>query len=155
MHKKRVLFLCTGNSARSQMAEALVNHYLSHTWQAFSAGVKPSHAVHPLAMVVMAEIGIDLSDHRPKSTEEFRYSSFDLVITVCDHAARHCSTWLGAEEIIHLGFPDPAAAEGGNAAKMQIFRQVRDAIHREIVLLLTEWDRQSQLQPLEFVAEFA
>ncbi|HOU15780.1 MAG TPA: arsenate reductase ArsC [Anaerolineae bacterium] len=155
MTKKRVLFLCTGNSARSQMAEGIVNHYLGQSWQAFSAGVNPAGAVHPLAIAVMAEIGIDLTEHRSKSAEEFRYSAFDLVVTVCDHAARHCPTWLGAGEIIHLGFPDPAAAEGGSAAKMQIFRQVRDAIHREIVMLLTDWDRQSQPQPFAFVAEFA
>jgi len=155
MHKKRVLFLCTGNSARSQMAEGIVNHYLSQSWQAFSAGVKPAGAVHPLAMAVMAEIGIDLSDHHPKSTEEFRHSTFDLVVTVCDHAAKNCPTWLGKGEKVHIGFPDPAAAEGGDAAKMQIFRQVRDAVREEILGLLTKWDEQTQKHPLEFVMQIA
>jgi arsenate reductase len=155
MNKKRVLFLCTGNSARSQIAEGLVNHYLSQTWQAFSAGIKPGSAVHPMAIAVMTEIGIDLSDHRPKSTEEFRHSAFDLVITVCDHAAKNCPAWLGAGEKVHMGFPDPAAAEGDDAAKIQVFRQVRDAIRNEILNFLTEWDKQAQQRPLEFSAHIA
>jgi arsenate reductase len=153
MNKNRVLFLCTGNSARSQMAEGLVNHYLNHTWQAFSAGVKPSESVHPLAIAVMAEIGIDLSEHRPKSAEKFRHSAFDLIITVCDHAAKNCPTWLGAGEIVHQGFPDPAAAEGGDAAKMQVFRQVRDAIRKEILDFLTEWEKRPHQQSLDFMTE--
>ncbi len=153
MNKKRVLFLCTGNSARSQMAEGFVNHELGDSWEAFSAGTKPAEAVHPMAVAAMAEVGIDLTGHRPKSTEEFRYSPFDLVVTVCDHAAKHCPAWLGAGEKIHIGFPDPAAADGGDAAKMQIFRKVRDAIRREILKLLREWQPQPPKQALEFVAE--
>ncbi len=155
MNKKRVLFLCTGNSARSQMAEGLVNHHLNNTWQALSAGVKPNASVHPLAIAVMAEIGIDISDHHPKSTEEFRHSAFDLIVTVCDHAAKNCPTWLGAGEKIRLGFPDPAAAEGGDAARMQVFRQVRDAIRKEILNLLTEWEKQPHQQELQFVMKTA
>ncbi len=155
MSKKRVLFLCTGNSARSQMAEGLVNHYLGQSWQAFSAGVKPSGTIHPLAIAVMAEIGIDLTEHRPKSTEEFRHSAFDLVVTVCDHAAKNCPTWLGAGEKVHIGFPDPAAAKGGDAAKMQIFRQVRDAIQQEVLTFLAEWETHPRQQTLKFVAEMA
>ena len=125
MNKKRVLFLCTGNSARSQMAEGIVNRELNYTWQAFSAGTKPSEIVHPLAIAAMAEIGIDLSDHHPKSTEEFRHSAFDLIITVCDHAA-----------------------------KMHVFRQVRDAIRKEILGFLTEWEESSSSQQsLDFVVE--
>ena len=154
MNKKRVLFLCTGNSARSQMAEGIVNRELNYTWQAFSAGTKPSEIVHPLAIAAMAEIGIDLSDHHPKSTKEFRHSAFDLIITVCDHAAKNCPPWLGTGEKAHLGFPDPAAAEGGDAAKMQVFRQVRDAIRKEILGFLTEWEESSSSQQsLDFVVE--
>ena len=95
MNKKTVLFLCTGNSARSQMSEGLVNHFLGDYWQAYSAGTHPSYYVHPMAITVMAELGIDISEQWSKSTEEFRGRDFDLVITVCDNAAKTCPTWLG------------------------------------------------------------
>jgi arsenate reductase len=106
MPKSRVLFLCTGNSARSQMAEGLVNHFLAETWEAFSAGTKPSGYVHPLAIQVMVELGINLSAQRSKSTDEFRGVAFDRVIMVCDHAARNCPAWLGQGIVKHIGFPD-------------------------------------------------
>lgn len=124
MRKKRVLFLCTGNSARSQMAEGLVNQFLSERWEAHSAGVAPAERVHPFAVAAMAELGIDISTHIPKSIEAFRDQPFDVVITVCDHAAKHCPAWLGKGEVVHIGFPDPAAAE--EAVKLEVFRKVRD-----------------------------
>ena len=93
----KLLFLCTGNSCRSQMAEGLVNHYLGDTWEAFSEGTKPSGYVHPLAVQAMAELGIDLSAHRSKSTDEFRGAAFDRVITVCDHAAKTARRGWGEE----------------------------------------------------------
>jgi arsenate reductase len=127
-----VLFLCTGNSARSQMAEGLVNHFLRDTWEAFSAGTKPSGSVHPLAVQAMAELGIDLSAHRSKSTDEYRDVAFDRVITVCDHAARNCPAWLGKGLVKHIGFPDPAAAEGSEEERLAMFRQVRDGIREKV-----------------------
>jgi arsenate reductase len=132
MSRSRVLFLCTGNSARSQMAEGLVNHFLGDTWEAFSAGTKPSGSVHPLAVQAMAELGIDLSAHRSKSTDEYRDVAFDRVITVCDHAARNCPAWLGKGLVKHIGFPDPAAAEGSEEERLAMFRQVRDGIREKV-----------------------
>ena len=131
--KRRVLFLCTGNSARSQMAEALVNHFLDNTWEAVSAGTKPSGYVHPLAVRAMAELGIDLSGHRSKHTYEFRDADFDLVITLCDDAARNCPAWLGKGRVVHIGFPDPAAATGSEAEQLEVFRQVRDDIRQRVI----------------------
>lgn len=139
MEKLRVLFLCTGNSARSQMAEGVVNHFLGESWEAHSAGIAPAERVHPLAMAAMAELGIDIATHATKSIETFRDQPFDVVITVCDHASRHCPAWLGKGEVIHIGFPDPATAEGDEAAKLQIFRQVRDAIQQQVMDFLVQW----------------
>lgn len=136
MATKRVLFLCTGNSARSQMAEGLVNHLLAGEWMAFSAGTKPAGYVHPLAVQVMTEIGIDISGHRSKSVEEFRKESFDLVVTVCDQAAQTCPLWLGGGTVAHMGFPDPAAAAGSEEEKLGEFRAVRDAMRERMFALL-------------------
>lgn len=147
MHKKRVLFLCTGNSARSQMAEALVNHFLGTSWEAHSAGTKPAGYVHPLAVQALTELGIDSSEQWSKSTEKFRGMEFDLVITVCDQAAKNCPAWLGKGQQVHMGFPDPAAAEGGDAAKMQIFRQVRDALGEQLLTYLANWPQESHPEP--------
>jgi len=151
MGAKRVLILCTGNSARSQMAEGLVNHFLSGEWQAQSAGTSPAGHVHPLAVKAMAELGIDISGARSKSVDEFRGQEFDLVITVCDRAAENCPLWLGKGRKMHIGFPDPAAAEGSEAERLAVFRAVRDEIQREVVsrLMQAEGDehvgqRQSQ-----------
>jgi arsenate reductase len=132
MDKNRVLFICTGNSARSQMAEGLVNHFLGDAWQACSAGTKPSGYVHPLAVRAMAELGIDISGHRSKSVDEFRDAEFDRVITVCDQAAKNCPVWLGKGHVKHVGFPDPAVAEGSEAERLDVFRQVRDDIRERV-----------------------
>ncbi len=140
MTHKRVLFLCTGNSARSQMAEGLVNALLSDTWRAYSAGTKPSGYVHPLAILAMAELDIDLSEQWSKSTDTFREQPFDLVITVCDNAASNCPTWLGAGTTVHLGFPDPAASTGDERAQLQVFRDIRDALQDEVVDFVARWD---------------
>ena len=142
---KKVLFLCTGNSARSQMAEGLVNHYLGERWRAFSAGTEPAGDVHPLAVRVMAEMGIDISHHRSKSTDEFRNEALDLVVTVCDDAAENCPLWLpaaapgaqgGEGRRVHLGFPDPARAEGSEAELLAVFRGIRDQIRWAVFDLL-------------------
>jgi arsenate reductase len=133
MGKRRVLFLCTGNSARSQMAEGLVNARLGKEWDAYSAGTRPAGYVHPLAVRVMTELGIDLSGQTCKPAEVFRGESFDLVVTVCNDAAEKCPLWLGDGEVLHIGFPDPAAAIGTDEERLEAFRRVRDAIAREVI----------------------
>ena len=138
---KRVLFLCTGNSARSQMAEAIVNARMGDTWQAFSAGTQPTGYVHPYAIRVLAEIGIDISDARTKSADEFRDAAFDLVVTVCDDAAENCPVWLGRGKRVHLGFPDPVKAGGTDEQIMAVFRKVRDDIEVQVPALLQEHGR--------------
>jgi arsenate reductase len=140
MKKKRVLFLCTGNSARSQMAEGLVNHFLGDEWETFSAGTAPAGTVHPLALKAMAELGIDISHQRSKSVAEFRDTEFDLVITLCDDAARNCPLWLGSGRVKHIGFPDPAGATGSEEERLEVFRQVRDGIRREAIHYLEEME---------------
>jgi arsenate reductase len=136
MSKKRVLFLCTGNSCRSQMAEAIVRHYMGDEWQAYSAGTEPDGHVHPLAIRVMSELGIDITDQRSKSAHEVHGIPFDLVVTVCDHAAQNCPLWLGEGHRVHVSFQDPASATGSTEARLDVFRQVRDDIRRRILLLL-------------------
>ena len=128
--KKKVLFLCTGNSARSQMAEAIVNTRLGDQWEAVSAGTKPTGYVHPKALAALAEIGIQ-HNGRSKLVDEFRGMDFDLVVTVCDTAAEECPVWLGKGKRLHHSFPDPAKTDN-----MDAFRQVRDAIGSEIIKLL-------------------
>lgn len=136
--KSRVLFLCTGNSCRSQMAEAIVNARLGDEWEAASAGIHPSGYVHPNAIRALAEIGI--SHHgRSKHADEFRQVSFDLVVTVCDSAAEECPVWLGPGKRVHLGFPDPAKATGADEVVMGVFRAVRDDIARQAPELLRQW----------------
>ena len=137
MSKKKVLFLCTGNSCRSQMAAGLVNHDLSKKWKAYSAGTRPSGYVHPMAIEAMAELGIDITRNKSKSADEFRKKKFDLVVTVCDNAAEDCPVWLGDGQVVHISFPDPAEATGTDEEKMEVFRSVRDDIRRRIVYYLT------------------
>jgi len=133
--KNRVLILCTGNSARSQMAEAIINHDLGENWQAFSAGTQPAGYVHPKAIQVLAEIGID-HHGESKSVEVYREQDFDLVITVCDDAAENCPIWLGKGKRAHINFPDPAKVVGSEEEKLRFFRQVRDDIRTKIILYL-------------------
>lgn len=134
--KYRVLFLCTGNSCRSQLAEAMTNRFLSEQWAAFSAGTQPAGTVHPLAIQVLAEIGINHAG-ASKSVEEFKGQAFDLVITVCDDAAENCPVWLGKGVRMHLGFPDPAKATGTEEVKLAAFRRVRDDIHNQVLPVLS------------------
>jgi arsenate reductase len=138
MSKKRVLFLCTGNSARSQIAEGLVNSLLLEEWEAYSAGTQPAGYVHPLAIQTMGELGINIAGQRSKAADEFRAMDLDLVITVCDDAAENCPLWLGRELVIHAGFPDPARERGGYAEQLEAFRQVRDAIRQRVFEVLKE-----------------
>jgi arsenate reductase len=108
--KYHVLVLCTGNSARSQMAEGIINARLADRFIAFSAGTRPAGYVHPQAIAALREIGLDISRQRSKSVEVFRHEPFDVVITVCDDASENCPVWLGRGQRVHIGFPDPAAA---------------------------------------------
>lgn len=139
-NKKKVLFLCTGNSCRSQMAEGLVNHYIGDQWEAYSAGTEPAGYVHPLAVQVMSDLEIDISRNRSKSTEEFRQTKFDRVITVCDDAAENCPVWLGQGQVTHISFPDPAKATGSEAEKVGVFQTVRDDIGRKVLNHLAQND---------------
>ena len=132
---KKVLFLCTGNSCRSQMAEAIVNARLGDRWQAFSAGTQPAGFVHPKAIAALAEIGIQ-HHGRSKLADEFREADLDVVVTVCDSAAEECPIWVGKGKRIHHSFPDPAKAEGTDEQIMDVFRAVRDDIEKEMVRLL-------------------
>lgn len=138
MAKKQVLFLCTGNSCRSQMAEGLVNRFLGDGWQAFSAGTKPSGYVHPLAIEAMAELDIDISRQRSKSVDEFRDIQLDIVITVCGGAAEDCPVWLGASKVRHIGYPDPADATGTRGERLDVFRRVRDGLRSDVVRYLRD-----------------
>jgi arsenate reductase len=133
MNKKHVLFLCTGNSCRSQMAEGLVNRFLGETWEARSAGTDPAGYVHPLAVQAMAELGIDISVRRSKPVDEFRGAAFDLVVTVCDDAAEACPMWLGQGRVAHISFPDPARATGTLDQRLAAFRRVRDDLRTQIL----------------------
>ena len=131
----RVLFLCTENACRSQMAEGLVNHFLAGRVKAFSAGVRPK-VVNPRAIRVMGELGIDISGHRAKSVDEFANEPLDLVITVCDRAKGECPLFPRETEVLHVGFPDPAAAAGTEEEIMKVFRQVRDDLRARLIPLL-------------------
>lgn len=137
MDKNKVLFLCTGNSCRSQMAEAIINARMGDEWEAVSAGTKPTGTVHPNALRVLREIGIE-HHGRSKHADEFRGVPFDLVVTVCDSAAEECPVWLGPGRRVHLGFPDPAKAAGTDDEAMTVFRAVRDDIAQKVPALLRE-----------------
>ena len=125
--KKRVLILCTGNSARSQMAEGLLAHDAADRFEVESAGTKPSH-VRPEAITVMRELGIDISGHRSKHVDEFQGQSFDYVLTVCDNAKESCPVFPGHSKRIHKAFGDPAAFQGIEEERLTVFRRVRDEL---------------------------
>lgn len=129
--KKRVLILCTGNSARSQMAEGLLRHDAGSRYEVESAGVEPSF-VRPQAIEAMKEIGINISDHRSKSLNEFLEQPFDYVITVCDNAKEQCPIFPGKAERIYWSFDDPAAATGDKVSQFKVFRRVRDEIRARL-----------------------
>jgi arsenate reductase len=131
---REVLFLCTGNSCRSQMAEAIVN--ARHPgWRAFSAGVQPAGYVHPLAIQALSEVGIR-HHGESKGVEQFRDKEFALVVTVCDDANEQCPVWLGKGRKVHHSFRDPAKAQGTAEQRRAIFRQVRDEIIEMMPALL-------------------
>ncbi|WKZ37428.1 MAG: arsenate reductase ArsC [Anaerolineales bacterium] len=130
--KRKVLFLCTGNSCRSQMAEAIVNARMGGEWQAVSAGTKPAGYIHPKALETLSEIGIQ-HEGRSKLADEFQGTDFDLVVTVCDSAAEECPVWLGVGKRVQHGFFDPAQTDD-----MEDFRRVRDEIAQVIPHILEQ-----------------
>ena len=132
---KRVLILCTGNSARSQMAEALLRS-MDATLEVHSAGTHPAERVHPAAVTAMSELGIDIAGARPKSVDQFLDQSFDCVITVCGHANETCPVFRGTVgRRLHIGFDDPAAVAGTEQEVLDAFRRVRDQIRDQFLAL--------------------
>lgn len=134
---KKVLFLCTGNSCRSQMAEAIVNARLGDSWQAVSAGTKPAGYVHAKALEALSEIGIQHTG-RSKRVDEYQNVEFDLVVTVCDSAAEECPVWLGKGKRVHHGFPDPALTDD-----IHDFRSVRADIEKVMIDLLNTYSEEA------------
>jgi arsenate reductase (thioredoxin) len=127
----RVLILCTGNSARSQMAEGLLRHDAGDRYEVFSAGTKPSH-VRPEAIAAMSEIGIDISGQRSKSVDEFVGQEFDWVITVCDNARESCPVFPARTQRIHWSVEDPAAVAGTETERLAAFRRIRDELRARL-----------------------
>lgn len=137
MTKHKILFLCTGNSCRSQMAEAIVNALYGENWEAVSAGTQPTGYIQLNAIQVLREIGIE---HKglSKSTEQFQGEDFDIVVTLCDDAAENCPVWLGRGMCIHLGFPDPSEAKGIEEEVIKVYRSVRDDMLKKIPVFLAK-----------------
>lgn len=133
MEKKKVLFLCTGNSCRSQMGEAMVNHFRGEVWEAYSAGTRPSGYVHPLSLKALAEYGVSTANLVSKHSDALRDITFDVVYTVCSNAAEDCPVWLGEGTVIHIPFDDPADATGMDEQKYPVFQRVRNEILMQIV----------------------
>jgi arsenate reductase len=129
--KKSILFLCTANSCRSQMAEGLINHFLGDKIAAFSAGTEATY-VNPTAIEVMKEIGIDISKHQSKNLTVFDGQSFDYVITLCGNANETCPLYIGGTKKIHIGFDDPAKANGSKEEVLREFRRVRDELKERL-----------------------
>ncbi|HOJ37247.1 MAG TPA: arsenate reductase ArsC [Ignavibacteriales bacterium] len=129
--RKRILILCTGNSCRSQMAEGFLKSFDGEL-EVYSAGTNPSTRVHPKAVVVMNELGIDLSNNFPKNVEQFLQDEFDYVITVCDNAKETCPVFTGkVGKRLHIGFEDPAEATGTEEEILSEFRRIRDQIKED------------------------
>jgi arsenate reductase len=133
--KKRILFLCTGNAARSQMAEALARLDHGHALEAVSAGSRPAYGVHSLAVDAIAEVGLDISGARSKSAEEFRDTVFDVVVTVCDSAAQDCPTWPNAKRVEHWSIEDPSF-EPDPTVRYERFLETRDDLRKRIDALV-------------------
>ncbi len=140
-HLKRVLFVCTHNSCRSQMAEGLINHDLGDRFEAYSAGTVATR-VNPLAAKVMTEIGIDISHHRSKTLDDFSGQDFDMVITLCGDANETCPLYLGGVRRVHIGFEDPSRLKGDEEEVLPEYRRVRDAIRERLNRFLRETDHE-------------
>jgi len=137
MTTKKILVLCTGNSARSQMGEGLFRAEGGAGFEVFSAGTKPS-AVRPEAITVMSEIGIDIAGHRSKSVDEFSGQAFDYVVTVCDNARDSCPVFPAGSERMRWSFEDPAAVQGSEQERLAAFRRTRDLIHERVRAFVLE-----------------
>jgi len=135
--KTKVLFVCTHNASRSQMAEGFLRHLGGGAFDVYSAGTEPGK-LHPLAVEAMAEIGVDISGQRAKSVDDFVQERFDYVITVCDDAKEACPFFPNAANRFHWSFPDPSAAEGTHKERLAVFRQVRDGIRTRVEDLLKQ-----------------
>ena len=131
MNRRRVLFLCTHNSARSQMAEGLLRHLAGERFAVYSAGTEATH-VRPLAIRAMQEIGVDISGQQSKTLDRYLEEPFDAVITVCDQANEACPVFFGVRERFHWSFPDPSRATGSEDEQLAVYRSVRDAIRERI-----------------------
>jgi arsenate reductase len=137
MSRKRVLVLCTGNSARSRMGEGLFRHEGGGACEVFSGGTRPSF-VRMEAIVAMREIGIDIFAHRSKSVDEFAGQRFDYVVTVCDNARDHCPVFPGNTVRLHWSLEDPAAVEGSKEERLAAFRRIRDQLHQRVKAFFQE-----------------
>jgi len=135
--KQKILFLCTGNAARSQMAEALARLDHGHVLDPVSAGSRPAFGVHSVAVDVIAELGPDISGARSKSADEFRDTDFDVVVTVCDSAAQDCPIWPNAKRLEHWSIEDPSF-ERDPVRRHERFIETRDDLRRRIDLLVSE-----------------
>jgi arsenate reductase len=129
--KSKVLFLCTGNSCRSQMAEGFLRVLGGERFEAFSAGTKPS-VVNPIAIEAMREKGIDITHHRSKNADGYAGQNFEYIITVCDNAKEHCPFFPGPSIRLHWSLPDPAEATGSHEERMHVFRTIRDEIESRV-----------------------
>jgi arsenate reductase len=136
--KRNVLILCSGNSCRSQIAEALINDRLPDSWVAYSAGIEPTGTIHPLALKVLQEVGINHGG-RSKGINDLPKIEMDLVITVCDLVANHCPSWLDQGKIVQMSFPDPAVKQGSEQERLEVFRSVRDSLAEEILRYLSQY----------------
>jgi arsenate reductase len=152
MDLSRVLFVCTHNSARSQMAEGLLRELGGGRFEALSAGTEVT-GVRPEAIQVMSEIGIDISGQESKSVEGFIGQEFAWVVTVCDQARETCPIFPGAEQIAHWGFDDPAEAQGSEEERLQVFRRVRDEIRDRLRMFIVAASRQDLQTPAPAVLE--
>jgi len=147
MEKRRVLFVCTHNSARSQMAEAMLRAWGGDTFEAFSAGTEAT-GVRPETVQVMDEIGIDISGQRSKTIDEFRGHTFDWFITVCDEAQKNCPVLPGVENVAHWSLEDPSLAEGTPEQRLETFRRVRDLIRNRLRLFIVAAGRADLRSPV-------
>lgn len=134
---KKILILCTGNSARSQMAEGLLKHITKGTYEVYSAGTKPS-IVRPEAIKALSEIGIDISANRSKSVDEFETEEIDYILTVCDNARENCPYFPAKTRLVHHSFADPAAVVGNEETRLEAFRQIRDEINNYLPDFIAE-----------------
>jgi arsenate reductase (thioredoxin) len=134
---KRALFLCTGNSCRSQMGEVVMNAFGKGRYQAFSAGAAPAGYVHPMALKVMRDAKFDTEGLRSKSWDEFKGQEFDLIITVCDLARQNCPIWPGTPQQVHWSFEDPAKIEGTEQHKLEAFKKVLGEMQQRVRMLLS------------------